>query len=66
MAKVNVKGNHKQPFFLWVENNYGSKNLPKRNFFKYIESKNGELINVYSSRIKPSSDEFNRVIEENL
>mgnify|MGYP001234176923 CR=1 FL=1 len=66
MAKVNVKGNNKHPFFLWVENNYGSKNLPKWNFFKYLVSKNGELINVYSSRIKPSSDEFNRVIEENL
>jgi len=66
MGKVKVKGDNKHPFFLWVENNYGSKNLPKWNFFKYLVSKDGELINIYSSRIKPSSDEFNRVIEENL
>ena len=66
MSKVIVKGNNKHPFFLWIESNYGSKKLPKWNFYKYLVSKNGELINVYSSRINPSSGEFNRIIEENL
>ena len=66
MAKVKVKGDNKHPFFLWVENNYGSKNLPKWNFFKYLINKNGELVSVFSSRMKPSSDEFKRIIEENL
>ena len=66
MSKVKVKGENKHAFFNWIEKNYGKNNLPKWNFFKYLLIKEGKLVNVYSSRMSPGSDEFIKIIEKNL
>ena len=66
MSKVKIRGKNKHPFFLWIENNYGLDKLPKWNFFKYLITKEGKLVKVFSSRIKPDSSTFIEEIEKYL
>ena len=66
MSKVKIRGKNKHPFFLWIENNYGLDKLPKWNFFKYLITKEGQLVKVFSSRIKPDSSKFIEEIEKYL
>ena len=39
---------------------------PKWNFYKYIVSKDGEIVKSFNSRVKPDSDEFRKGIESVL
>ncbi|MEO8412030.1 MAG: glutathione peroxidase [Ginsengibacter sp.] len=54
--KDNVKGNDKQPVYQWLsdENKNGwNHKEPEWNFYKYLVSENGDLLNVFSSSVSP-------------
>ena len=58
MSKQKVIGNNKHSFYTWVEDNYGSKELPGWNFHKYLINRNGELLHSVSAHVSPTSKEF--------
>ena len=54
--KDEVKGNNKQPVYQWLsdETKSGWNNKePEWNFYKYLVSENGDLLNVFSSSVSP-------------
>ena len=54
--KDDVKGNNKQPVYQWLgdetKNGWNNKE-PEWNFYKYLVSENGDLLNVFSSSVSP-------------
>ena len=54
--KNDVKGNNKQPVYQWLsdetKNGWNNKE-PEWNFYKYLVSENGDLLNVFSSSVSP-------------
>jgi len=54
--KNEVKGNNKQPVYQWLsdetKNGWNNKE-PEWNFYKYLVSENGYLLNVFSSSVSP-------------
>jgi len=54
--KDEVKGNNKQPVYQWLsdetKNGWNNKE-PEWNFYKYLVSENGDLLNVFSSSVSP-------------
>ena len=54
--KNDVKGNNKQPVYQWLSddaNNGWNNKEPEWNFYKYLVSENGNLLNVFSSSVSP-------------
>lgn len=66
-AKIAVKGKEMSPIYHWLTkkeyNGYEDSNV-KWNFQKYLIDENGKLIGVYSSKVKPDSDELISAIEK--
>ena len=54
--KDDVTGNNKQPVYQWLgdetKNGWNNKE-PEWNFYKYLVSENGDLLNVFSSSVSP-------------
>lgn len=65
MTKIEeVIGDKKHPLYGWLKEKYGIK--PKWNFHKILISKNGKVIDSYSSLTKPQSGKLVRIIEEEI
>ena len=65
MTKIEaVIGNDKHPLYAWLKETYGIK--PKWNFYKILIGKSGQVVNSYTSLIKPKSDKLLKVIEEEI
>ena len=64
--KVKVKGDEAHDFYKWANDNYGKKAVPKWNFHKIIISKDGKVMDTFSSMTKPTSKKFVKVLEEAL
>jgi len=64
--KVNVSGESSHPFFVWTREKLGFLSGPKWNFYKYIITPDGRLIEWYSSMTKPDASKIIKIIEENL
>tara|TARA_B100001057_G_scaffold442061_1_gene477133 strand:- start:124 stop:630 length:507 start_codon:yes stop_codon:yes gene_type:complete len=58
-----IKGDNAHPIYKWISDNVSVVGTPRWNFHKYLISKNGELINWYSSMTSPSSDSLIKEIE---
>lgn len=59
--KIKVKGKEQHPLYEWLtkkELNGTEDSSVKWNFQKYLLDEEGQLIGVYSSRVKPMSDEI--------
>ena len=59
--KINVKGKNQHPLYKWLTNkelNESKDSTVKWNFQKYLIGKNGELIDVFPSKILPLSKEI--------
>jgi glutathione peroxidase len=59
--KIDVKGNNQHPLYAWLTQkklNGVKDSEVKWNFQKYLVSENGELLEVYSSSVKPMSKEL--------
>ena len=66
MSKQKILGRGKHDFYKLIEENYGSKYLPKWNFHKYLIKKDGTLISSFSSHISPLAPKFIDKINSNL
>ena len=56
-----MKGNNQHPLYAWLTQkklNGVKDSEVKWNFQKYLVSENGELLEVYSSSVKPMSKEL--------
>jgi glutathione peroxidase len=60
-AKIEVKGSGKAPIYQWLTdkqyNRYESTDV-KWNFQKYLINEKGELVGMFSSKVKPDSEEL--------
>ena len=52
-AKQAVIGGKAHPFFRWIMEVAGEAAAPRWNFHKYLIGPDGELVNVYSSKVSP-------------
>lgn len=66
-AKIDVKGKDMAPIYHWLTkkeyNNYDNSSV-KWNFQKYLVDENGQLIGIYSSKVKPDDPELIKAIEQ--
>ncbi len=66
--KVSVKKNKNQhPIFSWLSSanlNGWNNNAPSWNFYKYLIDKDGKLIDVFSSKVTPMSEEIIKYLEK--
>lgn len=60
-AKISVKGKKMAPIYQWLtkkkHNGYEDSNV-KWNFQKYLIDENGNLVGIFSSKVKPQSEEI--------
>ena len=65
--KVSVKGKNMAPIYHWLTkkelNGYDTSSV-KWNFQKYLVDENGKLVGVFSSKVKPDSQELISAIEK--
>ncbi len=61
---TSVKGKNAHPFYKWVKETHGSQ--PKWNFYKVLISKDGNIIESFSSFTKPNSEKLIKAIEKVL
>lgn len=67
MTKIQkIKGNDAHPLYKWIASEVSVIGLPRWNFHKYLISKDGKLINWYSSMTSPSSEGLIKEIETAL
>jgi len=52
-AKQKVLGEEAHPFFRWIMQVAGEGAAPRWNFHKYLVGPDGELVNVYASKVSP-------------
>lgn len=64
--KTNVKGSDKSPLYTWLsdksKNGWNDKE-PSWNFCKYLIDEKGQLVNFFSSAVKPTDEEFLEAIK---
>ena len=61
-SPINVKGEDSHPLYQWINKKYGKK--PKWNFYKFLFNTNGELVDSWSSFIKPDSKKITKIIDK--
>tara|TARA_R110000824_G_scaffold118960_14_gene272300 strand:+ start:436300 stop:436776 length:477 start_codon:yes stop_codon:yes gene_type:complete len=65
-SKQSVIGADAHPFYKWVGEVAGEDALPKWNFHKYLIGPNGDLVQVFGSRVPPDDAALVKEIEELL
>ena len=67
-GKVSVKKNKKQhPIYSWLSNqifNGWNNKAPSWNFYKYLINEEGDLINVFSSKVTPFDKQIIKYLEK--
>ncbi len=66
MNKYDVKGDNAHPLYKWAKENFGTSAVPKWNFHKILISKEGTILNTFSSFTKPLSKKIVSEIEKSL
>ena len=64
--KINVKGKKIHPIYDWLsskDKNGWNEQAPKWNFYKYVISKEGKLINFFPSSISPLDSSITELIK---
>jgi len=61
-SPINVKGEDSHPLYQWIIKKYGKK--PKWNFYKFLFNTQGELVDSWSSFIKPDSKKITKIIDK--
>ena len=64
--KINVKGKKIHPIYHWLsskDKNGWNEQAPKWNFYKYVISKEGKLINFFPSSISPLDSSITELIK---
>lgn len=65
-AKQKVIGGDAHPLYRWVVEEAGEDAAPKWNFHKYLIGRDGGLIGLWPSKVKPLAAEITQAIEEEL
>jgi glutathione peroxidase len=68
-AKISVKGDDAAPIYQWLTDekyNKSKSSTVKWNFQKYLINENGELVEMFPTRVKPLSDEVVEAVEKPL
>ena len=60
-SPLNVKGDNTHPIYAWIREEYNKK--PKWNFYKFLFNTKGELVDSWSSIIKPDSKKITKKID---
>jgi len=61
-----IKGNDAHPVYKWISSNISVIGQPRWNFHKYLISRNGKIINWFSSMTSPASQSLINEIETAL
>ena len=64
--KQSIIGKDAHPLFLAMREEYSSDVLPTWNFFKYLFSREGSLLNFWPSNVPPDEPGFRHDVERNL
>ena len=62
-SKQKVIGDDAHPFYRWIVEQLGEAGAPRWNFHKYLIGPDGELVNMWPSRVEPLSSEITHAIE---
>ena len=62
-AKQKVSGNDAHPFYRWIVEQLGEAGAPRWNFHKYLLDKEGNLVDLWPSRVEPLSKEITQAVE---
>lgn len=65
-AKYSVRGIDAHPLFRDLLDERGIDILPRWNFYKYLFTRTGELLDFWPSKVEPDDINLTRVIERNL
>lgn len=65
-AKYSVKGIDAHPLFRDLMDIHGTDILPKWNFYKYLFTRRGELLEHWDSKVAPDNINLIRTLERNL
>lgn len=61
-----VRGDDSHPFYTWVRDTTGDSDFPSWNFNKVVVGPEGEILAIFGSRTKPTSQEIVDVIDQAL
>jgi len=62
-AKQKVSGGEAHPFYHWIAQQVGEAGVPRWNFHKYLIDKEGDLADLWPSRVEPLSEEITQAVE---
>lgn len=62
-VKQTVIGADAHPFYRWIVDQTGDAGAPRWNFHKYLIGPNGELLDIWPSRVEPLAKEITAAIE---
>ena len=62
----NIKGDNAHPLYKWITGNTSVIGQPRWNFHKYLISKDGKILNWFSSMTSPTSDGLLKQVEQAL
>lgn len=62
-AKQTVVGGDAHPFYRWVAEQAGEGAAPKWNFHKYLIGPDGEIAEIFPSKVAPTSEELTKAVE---
>lgn len=62
-ARQKVSGDEAHPFYRWIARQLGEAGVPRWNFHKYLIDKEGNLADLWPSRVKPLSKEITQAVE---
>ena len=65
-AKQTVSGANAHPFYRWIVEQTGDAGAPRWNFHKYLIGPDGELVDMWPSRIEPMAPDIINAIEKLL
>lgn len=65
-AKQRVVGAGAHPFFKWIAEEFGEAAVPKWNFHKYLIDPEGDLNELWPSKVEPLAPEVRAAIEKLL
>ena len=61
-----IRGNDAHPLYQWISSNVSVIGQPRWNFHKYLISKEGKVLNWFSSMTSPSSEGLVKQVEDAL
>ena len=59
-----IRGDNAHPLYKWISSSVSIIAQPRWNFHKYLISKDGKIINLYSSMTSPTSETLIREVED--